>query len=191
MLARVATFAIVLCAVAVAVPRLAPGLLSAVERSAASSGPSAASQVPAAPPPSVQTASREDNATNNLGGYRQVALRADDRGHFVATAAVNGHSIDVIVDTGATTVALSDATAHRLGIYPALSAYTVRLSTANGMVKAAPVTLREIRLGAIAVRDVEAVVVPGDALPVSLLGMSFLKRLAKFEIAGSQLVLSQ
>ena len=56
---------------------------------------------------------------------------------------------------------------------------------------AARVTLDEVRLGDVALRDVAAVIVPGNALPVDLLGMSFLSRLSKFEIAGRQLVLSQ
>ena len=52
-------------------------------------------------------------------------------------------------------------------------------------------TLDEVRLGNVALRDVTAVIVPGNALPVDLLGMSFLGRLSKFEIAGGQLVLTQ
>ena len=60
-----------------------------------------------------------------------------------------------------------------------------------GVVMAARVNLREVRVGSVVLRDVTAVVVPGDALPVNLLGMSFLGRLSRFEIAGSQLVLSQ
>ena len=56
---------------------------------------------------------------------------------------------------------------------------------------AARATLSEVRLGNVVLRDVAAVIVPGNALPVDLLGMSFLGRLSKFEIASGQLVLSQ
>jgi aspartyl protease family protein len=63
------------------------------------------------------------------------------------------------------------------------------VSTANGVVQTAPVRIREIRVGDILVRDVEAVVLPPRALGVSLLGMSFLRRLEGFEIAKGRLVL--
>ncbi len=178
MFARVVAFAAVLSALAVLAPSLAPGLLSAVLHPE-----SATATTPAAPAPRPAPA---------LGaGFRQVALGANSQGHFVADAVIDGSPVTVMVDTGATTVALTDATARRLGIYPPASAYRERLSTANGVVMAARVTLDEIRLGNVALRDVTAVVVPGEALPVDLLGMSFLSRLSKFEIAGGQLVLSQ
>jgi aspartyl protease family protein len=172
---------------AVAAPAVAPSLLSAALHlgDAGSDSPAPAPVVePASPPPApVETQRRDD--------FRRVALSANAEGHFVADASVNGSRVTLMVDTGATTVALTDATARRLGIYPLKSAYDVRLSTANGTVMAARVTLREIRLGGLSVRNVTAVVVPGNALPVDLLGMSFLSRLAKFEIAGRQLVLTQ
>ena len=108
-----------------------------------------------------------------------------------ADAIIDGRTVQVMVDTGATTVALTDRTARRLGIYPSPAAYTERLATANGVIMAARVTLDEVRLGNVVLRDVTAVIVPGNALPVDLLGMSFLGRLSKFEIASGQLVLSQ
>ncbi len=120
-----------------------------------------------------------------------MALSANPQGHFVAETIIDGGSVTVMVDTGATMVALTGETARRLGIHPAESAYRDRLSTANGVVMAARVTLDEIRLGDVVVRDVAAVIVPGEALPVDLLGMSFLGRLSKFEIANGELVLSQ
>jgi aspartyl protease family protein len=65
------------------------------------------------------------------------------------------------------------------------------VNTANGTVKAAQVRLREVQIGRIAVRDVEAVVMPPGRLAGSLLGMSFLKRLASFNVSGGTLVLRQ
>ena len=124
-------------------------------------------------------------------GTRKVAIPADASTHYIADAVVNGHTIRVVVDTGATDVALTQESARRLGIKPAESEFTTLISTANGVVGAAPVVLSEIRLGAIAVRNVPAIVVPGDALAVNLLGMSFLSRLHKFEVGGGQLVLTQ
>ncbi len=97
----------------------------------------------------------------------------------------------MLVDTGASIVALSGDSARRLGIYPAAGDFTLVMSTANGSVAAAPVTLGEIRIGDVAVRDVPAVVFQGEALGTNLLGMTFLKRLSRFEAGGGQLVLFQ
>ena len=120
---------------------------------------------------------------------RRVALDADRGGHFLAEAVINGRSVTVMVDTGATLVALTEETARRLGIRPAVSDFTIPIATANGTIRVAPVTLDEVKVGGIRVRDVAATVVPGDALGVNLLGMSFLGRLSHFEIADRQLVL--
>jgi aspartyl protease family protein len=72
---------------------------------------------------------------------------------------------------------------------PPRADFTQPVATANGTVKAAPVKVSEIRVGGIVVRNVEAMVVPGDALSVDLLGMSYLSRLAKFESSNGRLVL--
>jgi aspartyl protease family protein len=96
-----------------------------------------------------------------------------------------------MVDTGATAVALSAESARRLGIRPPQSAFRMPIDTANGIAYAAPVKLGEVRIGNVSVRNVEAIVVPGDALSINLLGMTFLSRLSRFEVAGGQLVLTQ
>jgi aspartyl protease family protein len=184
MLARVAVFAAVLCALALVVPNIAPRLLAGL-----ASGGAASAGGPAAGAPHAGRDAEEQPAQPVRG--QQLALRGDSRGHFVTKAHVNGHTIDVMVDTGATVVSISDDTARRLGIRPPRTAFTARIATANGEVRAAPVRLAEVRLGSLLVRDVEAVVVPGNALPVDLLGMSFIGRLSKFEIAGGRLVLTQ
>lgn len=187
-LGRVIVLAGILLAVAVSAPGLAPRLLSiafhpgdaAPETRAA---PDAAVVEPESPPP--------DRADSPRDNSNRVALSANNEGHFVANATINGRTVAVMVDTGATTVALTDATAHRLGLYPAKSAYSERLSTANGAVMAARVTLYEVRLGSVSLRNVTAVVMPAGALPVDLLGMSFLSRLSRYEADGGQLVLTQ
>ena len=120
---------------------------------------------------------------------RRVAFDADRSGHFIVPAVIDGRSLDMMVDTGATTIALTEATARRLGIRPARSDFRYAVSTANGTVMVAMVELAEVRVGGITVRDVAATVVPGDALRTNLLGMSFLGRLSRFEMAGDQLVL--
>ena len=95
----------------------------------------------------------------------------------------------MLVDTGASFVALSHEDAAMLGLKVSQKDFTRRSSTANGVVETAPVRIKEIRIGDIAVRDVEAVVLPPRALSTSLLGMSFLKRLEGFEVAKGRLVL--
>ncbi len=187
MLARVAVFAVVLSVVAVAAPRVAPGLLSAL----VSPDVEQEAQAPVARPQPVRSARRDPEPDQPRTSGRKIVLRANSRGHYLAKASINGRSLDVIVDTGATSVAISDETARRLGVAPPRSAYTMEVGTANGSIRAAPVTLNEVRIGNLSVRNVRAVVLPGEALPVSLLGMSFLGRLSKFESAGGQLVLSQ
>ena len=162
-------------AVALAVPKFAPGLLAAYFRSDAAATATPATTVPA-------------TNTGPLAG-RKLAIDAGPGGHFVTNAVIEGRTISVIVDTGATTVALTSDTARRLGIQLSPADYTARISTANGVVPAAPVTLSGISLGAIAVRNVPALVVPGNALEINLLGMTFLNRLTKFEVGGGQLVL--
>ena len=120
---------------------------------------------------------------------KRTTLRADYNGHFIANATINGKSIKVMVDTGATMVALNEETAHRLGIK--MRSGGVFISTANGIIQAFPTVLKEVKIGGVVVRDVAAVVVPGNALDMNLLGMTFLKKLRKFELAGGQLVLTR
>jgi aspartyl protease family protein len=118
-------------------------------------------------------------------------LSADRNGHYLADATINGITVRVMVDTGATTVAISADTASRLGIAPAQSSYRVAISTANGAVTAAPVIVDHIRVGQIDVYNVQAIVMPPGALSINLLGMSFLSKLSRFEAGGGQLVLMQ
>lgn len=119
---------------------------------------------------------------------RRVTLRADPRGHYQTEAAINGRSIAVMVDTGATSVALRHEDAGLLGLRPLLPTdYTVPISTANGTARAARVTLAEVRIGAVRVKNVEALVMPERALGMNLLGMSFIRRLKNVEMAGGRL----
>jgi aspartyl protease family protein len=106
-------------------------------------------------------------------------------------ATVHGRRIDVLADTGASKLALTHDDARRLGLRPGPGDYTVRVHTANGVTSAAPVTLREVRIGTIRVRQVEALVTrPGD-LSINLLGMSFLGELSQFSMRGGELVMVQ
>lgn len=120
-----------------------------------------------------------------------LVLPEDGRGHFIAEPLVNGTRLRMLVDTGASFVALSAEDAGRAGVFPNAADFRLSISTANGTIQAAPVKLREIRVGSIVLRDVEAAVLPAGRLKESLLGMSFLRRLSSFQIADGSLVLKQ
>ncbi|HUP89303.1 MAG TPA: TIGR02281 family clan AA aspartic protease [Longimicrobiales bacterium] len=106
----------------------------------------------------------------------QVTLTADARGHFITNGAINGVSVRFLIDTGATSVALSTSEARRLGINY-LAGTRAYSSTANGVVPLYRVTLDNVRIGDISVGNVEAAVLEGSGLDIALLGMSFLKRM--------------
>ena len=121
---------------------------------------------------------------------RNVVLTKAPNGHFQVEARVDGRRIEFLVDTGASHIALREREAARLGIYPRPSDYTVRVSTANGVTKAALVQLRSVEVGDILVRDVSAIVHPDEGLSVNLLGMTFLSRVRWTHERG-KLVLEQ
>jgi aspartyl protease family protein len=141
---------------------------------------------PAAPAPQISSLQAAP-----AGGGTVVTLRQDARGHFTANLQINGSRIPMLVDTGASVIALSSEDANRAGVFPNANDFRIPVNTANGTIKAAPVRLREVQIDRIVVRDVEAVVMPAGRLNGSLLGMSFLKRLSSFNIAGGTLVLRQ
>ena len=121
---------------------------------------------------------------------RTVTLQSDRRGHFQVDARVDGRAIDFMVDTGASVIALRESAAARLGIHPAQRDYTAKASTANGVVRAAPVMLNRVEVNGITVRDVQAFVMPDEGLSTNLLGMSFLSRV-KWTHDKGRLVLEQ
>lgn len=116
-------------------------------------------------------------------------LKANKGGHFVTAAYINGTSIAVLVDTGATVVALSYEDAGIAGLRPGSLDFNVPVSTANGMAQAARVKIDRISIDGIAVDDVDGMVLPEGALHGTLLGMSFLSRLASFKIEDGILYL--
>ena len=142
-------------------------------------------------PAETQPVKRAAPAPQPQGGYRTATLQADSRGHFQVEGAVDGRRLDFMVDTGATVIALRERDAGKLGIFPTPRDYTGRSSTANGVVKVAPVRLPSLEVNGIRVYDVAAVVIPDEALSVNLLGMSFLSRLRRFEMANGRLVMEQ
>lgn len=120
-----------------------------------------------------------------------VTLPAGDYGHFRAEADINGRDIDVMVDTGASLVALTYEDARRAGILVKPSDFTHTAQTANGTARVAPVTIPRISIGDITVRNVAGVVSERGASERTLLGMSFLGRLSRVEMRGGTLVLQE
>ena len=132
-----------------------------------------------AAPVSVSTASGE------------ARLKANDQGHFIADFKMNGRTVTALVDTGASMVAINKSTARKLGINVSPSDFKYEVNTANGKTKVAGAIIREITIGRVKVRDVEAAVMDDKALDGTLLGMTFLKQLRSFGVTDGELVLKQ
>jgi aspartyl protease family protein len=121
------------------------------------------------------------------GGEVTIARRMD--GTFVISGRANGRDLRFIFDTGASTVVLSAESAQALGFSAATLAYTVPVATANGRTMAAPVTLDSVSIGSITERRIRALVARPGALRDNLLGMTFLERLASYEVRSNRLIL--
>jgi len=124
-------------------------------------------------------------------GIRSISIPRDGRGHFQTDGRIDGQRIDFMVDTGASVVALNEKSAARFGLRPSRGDYNATVNTANGTIKAAPTRIAMLEVGGLIVRDVEAMVLPDEALPENLLGLSFLSKLKRFEYANGRLVLEQ
>lgn len=121
-----------------------------------------------------------------MGQSASIAKSGD--GHYWAEAEVNGTRVRFLVDTGASTVALTLEDAKRLGLDTDRLAYDRNVFTASGQARAAAVTLGEISIAGARMTEVEALVIE-NGLESSLLGMSYLGRLASFEATRTALIL--
>jgi aspartyl protease family protein len=124
-------------------------------------------------------------------GVRSLSIPRDARGHFAAEGRIDGQRFAFMIDTGASVVALNESSAARFGLRPTPGQYTATVTTANGTVKAARMRLAMVEVGGLIVRDVDAMVLPDQALSENLLGLSFLSKLKRFEYAKGQMVLEQ
>lgn len=125
-------------------------------------------------------------ASRAHGSDAQVTRGAD--GHYWAEALIDGRAVRVMVDTGASVVILTAEDAARLGVRLEESDFGSTVQTASGLVGAAPVTLDHVAVAGARVDHVHALVVR-DGLPHSLLGMSYLGRLSRFEATPTGLTL--
>lgn len=119
---------------------------------------------------------------------QRVVLASDHQGHFVSQGQINGRAMQFMVDTGATTVAIGQADAERMGL-DYRSGQPVRLGTANGITQGWRLKLDTVRIGDVQVFGIEAVVTP-QPMPYVLLGNSFL---AEFQMTrnNNQMVLEK
>jgi aspartyl protease family protein len=198
-----------LCVVAVAAAGLLPRIAARMSASHAAPAANAAVPLPAATPTHVATAAPAKETApapavvptqkpaapisrdSDAFGFRRVDLPIGPGGHFRANVEIDGRTIPMLVDTGASYVALSAEDADRLGVTPRPSDFTMTMYTANGRAKAAPVRLHAVHVDTLSVYDVDAVVAQPGAMNGSLLGMSFLRRLTRFEAQADRLRLIQ
>jgi len=124
-------------------------------------------------------------------GTRSLIIPRDARGHFATEGRIDGQHIAFMIDTGASVVALNETSAARFGLRPPPGQYTAAVTTANGTIKAARMRLPMIEVGGLIVRDVDAMVLPDEALSENLLGLSFPSKLKRFEYSNGQMILEQ
>ena len=135
--------------------------------------------------PSAAEATRSPSTAMAGNGFASQELVRSPDGHFYAEAQVNGARILVLVDTGASMVALTTADAQRAGI--ALGSERAVAMGAGGPVEMIPVTIDRVAVGSLSANGVQGAVAEG--LSVSLLGQSFLSRVGTVEISGDRMVL--
>jgi aspartyl protease family protein len=168
---------------AAALAAIAPVFLPKTAPDAA--GPSSAPTAPAVEPPSESRPEERQKA-----GFREVSIAADPRGQYAADVLIDGSPVRMMVDTGATVVAVSASAAARIGLAPGGGPKWM-IRTANGDSRASPVTLRTVSLGGLYMADVQALILAPEAGDVNLLGASFLRRLVSVEQRDGVLVLRQ
>lgn len=123
----------------------------------------------------VLTMGESYSGGGNTSSKASAILNADGRGQFFTTGTINGTTVNFVVDTGATSVAISTQEADRLGVNYRNGTRSA-VSTANGSTGAYRVVFNNIRVGGISLNMVPGTVIEGGGLPIALLGMSFLNQ---------------
>ena len=140
--------------------------------------------------PAIVAAPRSTASSPAQGGPKLSEIYADRQGHYRTSVEINHQLVPVLVDTGATTVALTYEDARRIGIVLNPGSFTIPMSTANGTVRAAATDLQVVRLGTIEAQYIKAVVMPAGALSESLLGMTFLGKVS-VTVDNNRMILRQ
>ncbi len=114
----------------------------------------------------------------------QVSLARSNSGHYWAPGSIQGYPVQFLVDTGASSIAMNEDQARKLGIDYRVQGQPQLVSTANGTVKAWGLSLGSVKVGEIEVLGVQASVLEGSSPSEVLLGMSFLNRVSWREQQG-------
>lgn len=122
-------------------------------------------------------------------GHATVTLDKAGNGHFEARIMVNGTPVRAVVDTGATSTVLTAQDAQAAGFNPAVLNFTIPVSTANGMARAAAVRTDELAIGGIIRKDMPVMIAAPGMLGQSLLGMNFIGSLSGFDVRGDRMIL--
>ena len=139
--------------------------------------------------PAANVVSAAAASPNYGGGHTQIP--SDRSGHYYTEVQINGRPLNAIVDTGATLVILRYEDGRYLGLVYGSDRFDLNVQTANGVAKAQRVKLDSVRVGSISFDNVEALVMEQGVLQTSLLGMSFLKRLSRYEVRDGTLFLER
>jgi len=107
---------------------------------------------------------------------REVRIPRDNRGGYTTVGSINGRTVDMLLDTGASSVAMSSVEAKRLGLQYWLNGKKTVISTASGYARGFNIVLDRVQVGSISLNKVDAIVVEGSSPREVLLGMSFLNR---------------
>ena len=140
---------------------------------------------------SMAEARKPKATTVSAPAGRKVRIEADRAGHYRTELKFNGRRIEGLIDTGATVVAINKSTARKIGLPVASLDFRYEVSTANGKAKAAAAIIDTIDIGRIRLANVEAMVLDDRALGGTLIGMSVLKRLSRYQVEDQVLVLEQ
>ena len=133
-------------------------------------------------------AATQEPLTDTLAGGR-VAIDKSPDGHFRTEARLNNARVTLLIDTGASLLALRESDARRAGLRPSRDDYRWQVDTAGGIVEAARMPVRELRIGTVRLRNVEAFILPDDALSSNLLGMNVLSQFGEVTLSADRLVL--
>ena len=129
----------------------------------------------------------EGSPGHPISQARQVQIEAERDGHFYVEAEINFRPVRMMIDTGASVIALRQSDAAAVGIRPRKADFDQPVATANGTAYAAAAQLDSVIVRDIEVSGVRALVLPDEQLGVSLLGGSFLNRLARFQVESGTL----
>ncbi|MFT6450872.1 MAG: aspartyl protease family protein [Halocynthiibacter sp.] len=120
----------------------------------------------------------------------QIEVPRSNDGHYYLDVKINGKTVEFVVDTGASSVVLTREDARKVGVSLEGLRFNSIANTANGTVRTARITLEDVRLGDFEDKKIPAYVNDGEMFG-SLLGMSYLSRFSKIEIAQDRLVLTR